>query len=175
MVSAPKFKLSVLGVLKGFDSAKVRLQLSRQLNMNDQQVESLLQNSAPVLQKLMAHEDAFKLKVALREVGVDCMIKPVPLTGLAERAGSLSLYSGAEPKPASRAPVARSSRPSPVRTGRAYGRPAASTKGSVSMWSVVAMAALVVLASWLFKQPSSRLDGARSNQVASMLDSRSID
>lgn len=175
MVSAPKFKLSVLGVLKGFDPAKVRMQLAKHLNMNDQQVELLLQSRAPELQRLMDHADAFSLKTALREVGVDCVIKPVPLMGLAERAGSLSLHIPAQPKAVSRAPVVRSSRPSPVRTGKASVRPVSSTKGSVSVWSMVAMAALVVLASWLFKSPSPGFDQVPGPRVASLLDSRAME
>lgn len=175
VVSAPKFKLSVLGVLKGFNPAKVRGHLSSTLNMNEQQVEALLHNDAPVLQRLMDHEDAFKLKSALLELGVDCAIKPVPLVGLAERADTLRLHSAAEPKAVNRAPVTRSSRPSPVRTGKASARPVAAGRGSVSVWPVVAMLGLVLLASWLFKAPASGLDAAHAPQVASMLDSRAID
>ena len=149
--------------------------LASQLKLSQQHVDQLLNNKAAVTQKLMAHKDAFQLQSALREIGVDCVIKPVPLEGLAERAGSLSLNTKAESSADKRAAVARVQRPSPVRTGRSANRPAPSTKGSMSVWPMAALVVLVLLASWLFESPQRGLDAAPGPQVASMLDSRAID
>ena len=174
-MSAPKFKISILGVLNGFNDTKVRKILASQLNMEPQQVDALLQNQGSVSKKLMAHKDAFSLQSALRELGVDCVIRPAPLEGLAERAGTLQLNGDARPQPVSRTPVVRSQRPSPVRTGRASVKPASSsTKGSVSVWPVAAVVALVALASWLFKTPATSLEPTPGPQMASMMD-RPID
>lgn len=174
-VPAPKFRLSILGVLKGFDASKVQTALASQLKLSQQQVGQLLDNKAAITQKLLAHKDAFQLQSALREIGVDCVIKPVPLEGLAERAGTLSLNSKAEASAENRAAAVRLQRSSSVRTGRSTNRPAPSTKGSMSVWPMAALVVLVLLASWLFESPQRGLDAAPGPQVASMLDSRAID
>ena len=174
-VPAPKFRLSILGVLKGFDAVTVQNNLIRQLHLTPQQVELLLSNQAAATRKLMAHKDAFQLQSALREAGVDCVIKPVPLEGLAERAETFSLNGSAEPSAVNRAPASRIQRPSPVRTGRSANQPTPSTKGAMSVWPMAALVVLVVLASWLFEAPERGLDAASAPQVASVLDSRAID
>ena len=173
-MSAPKFKISILGVLNGFSDTKVRNTLARKLRMSPEQVDAFLQNEGSVSKKLMPHQDAFSLQTVLRELGVDCVIRPMPLDGLAERAGTLKLNADAKPKAVSRTPVVRSQRPSSVRTGRSSIKPVASTKGSVSVWPVAAVVVMVVLASWLFNSSPTSLESSHGPQMASMLD-RPID
>lgn len=168
-VSAPKFKVSIQGVLKGFSDTSVRVALASQLKMEPQQVDKLLLNQGALSKKLLPHKDAFSLQSILRELGVDCVIRPVPLEGLAERAGTLQMNVDARPKPVSRTPVVRSQRSSPVRSGRASLKPVV-PKGAVSVWPVAAVVVLVLLASWLFKAPSAGLDAPPAPQMASILD-----
>lgn len=173
-MSAPKFKISIQGVLKGFSDDSVRRSLAAQLKIDAQRVDLVLQNQGAMSKKLLDHKDAFSLQAALRELGVDCVIRPVPLEGLAERAGTLQLNGDAKPKAVNRAPVVRSQRPSPVRTGRASFKPVPAGKNAVSVWPVAAVVVLVMLASWLFKSPQTGLESGPGPQMASMLD-RPID
>jgi hypothetical protein len=178
VVSAPKFKLTVLGVIEGRNTDKVKQRVSKALKMNSAQVDQLLLSRSPILQKPIDHQSAFKLKSGLQELGVDCRISPVPLVGLAERAESLSLHSTPEAKPSDRlAPVRSSARSVPMRSGKTSVRSGPSTKGAVSIWPIAALVVLVVVANWLFQPHSPNAIGQPQEvtQLASMLDSRAIE
>ncbi|MAR91565.1 MAG: hypothetical protein SV765_07230 [Pseudomonadota bacterium] len=175
MGNAPRFKLSVIGILPQWEQEKVCSRLQRRLNLSPQQADLLLTNQGPLCAELLDHEHAFRLKTLLLELGVDCAIKPAPLEGLQAKAERFQLHQPAAPERPPRAPVARSKRPSPVRTGRTPWRAATHSRNGLSVWPVAGLVMLLALVSWLFESPSADLSLAPGTQMASMLDSRPID
>ena len=110
-MSSPKFRLTILGIKPGYDLETVRLTLANSMNASEQEVDALLQNRAPITQESLPHRDAWMVKSDLLGMGVDCQIKPAPLHGLKERAGTMSLqvptmHKELTPKP----PVIRNAR-----------------------------------------------------------------
>jgi hypothetical protein len=81
MSTTPHFKLSIKGILPGFEIEQVQDQLRHEQNLAPEQVQELLSNAAPLSQALLEHRKAFRVQTRLREMGVDCMIYPVTDNG----------------------------------------------------------------------------------------------
>lgn len=171
-MSSPKFRVTIVGVKKGHNPQRVRKMLMVSLNASEGQVDALLENRAPVSKKIMEHQDAWKVKTGLQDLGVDCQIQPQPLLGLSERAGSYSIKGSEISKNAPAKPVVvrRASHSNAMRSGKAgVSRPVKKTAPKVGMLQVAALVGAIMVTAWLMKEsPLQSLESNRS--VASMAD-----
>lgn len=152
-MASPKFKVTIVGVKTGYHPDRVKNDLMHTLSANEKQVDELLNNRAPVSSKLLAHTEAFKVKSGLQELGVDCQISPVPLFGLAERVGTLTMSGpNAAKDESARRPqvVRRAHHAAAMRSGKAAApTPRKKVRPKVGAMQVVALIGAILLTSWL--------------------------
>lgn len=151
MSSSPKFKIIVNGVAEGYHPERVRAAVGNRFGITPAQVEQLLASQGGLLTELVDHQTAWQLKNLLQQLGVNCRIAPVPLSGLSERAQNMSLHSPAADRHIGHAPVRRANRQSvPMRSGKASIRPPSrpQTAGHTPLWRLVAVVGVALVLGW---------------------------
>lgn len=148
--SSPKFKIIVNGVAEGYHPERVRAAVGNRFGITPAQVEQLLASQGGLLTELVDHQTAWQLKSLLQQLGVNCRIAPVPLSGLSERALNMSLRSAAADRHIGHAPVRRANRQSvPMRSGKASIRPPSRPQpASQPIWRLVAVVGVALVLGW---------------------------
>ena len=171
-MSSPKFRLTILGIKPGYDLETVRLTLANSMNASEQEVDALLQNRAPITQESLPHRDAWMVKSDLLGMGVDCEIKPAPLHGLKERAGTMSLqvptmHKELTPKP----PVIRNARHATrMRSGHGQRNQVRKSPQRIGVLQLAAMAGAIAFCVWFFQARFETYQGVPGPNVASMIE-----
>ena len=164
MTNSPKFKIIVRGVAEGFHPQRVRAAVGSRFGITPAQVEQLLASQGGLLTELVDHQTAWQLKNLLQQLGVDCRIAPVPLSGLGEQSSLLSLQTPAADRHIGHVPMRRANRQSvPMRSGkgaiRSQALPLPAHRNSThrsSLWRLVAVIGIAFVLGWYLQsgQPS---------------------
>ena len=171
-MASPKFKVTISGVKPGHNAERVKQDLMRALSASERQVDQLLNNQAPVSKKTLEHTEAWKVKSGLQELGVECQISPVPLLGLAERAGTLSMKGTESNKnaPARPAVVRRAHHAVAMRSGKASPSvPPKKMRPKVGVLQVAALVGAIVITGWMMNHSPLQMFQANPS-VATMAD-----
>lgn len=171
-MSSPKFKVTIAGVKVGHNPERVKKDLMGALSADEVQVAELLANQAPVSKKILEHADAWKVKTSLQELGVDCQISPMPLLGLSERAGTLTIKGSEIEKNAPPRPqvVRRADHSLAMRSGKASTNSKVKKSApKVGVLQVAALVGAILVTAWMMESnPLGMLQ--TSHKVASMAD-----